>query len=427
MARNAGKRNGPTSVPIDRVVRLVPRRPRKGRISASQTHRGDRGPRVVSQTWPRASGGCSGHVPSGGAACVVPPNARWVRVRTLRGAQRVSCGGRGMRCAVRAVSVCVGLCGGRGGRRCAGHAACDVHSAGDTKGGATEARGQRAQATPPAAPSGGGVGGRGALCAVCLGDRQRVRVCVWGGGAKGGVVQCALGPPPGSAALPSPAQGALRGGGAFQRQSYALFRAAGGGAQCGRGPSARRGCVCPSGAPPPPRPRSVIPKTAQFGGCPPHHIRRGHVAQGPGVAVVAAKEKPAPAVPPRRPAAGRAWAHGRPWGRAGGGGGRGHAPSHGRGPSWTDPTHGPQWGSRTGARQGCIRREGSEGQRRLGRRLEEVAKAVGGGYCRLQMPLRPALGVRGAVAGRRLGALEGRGTPHPMHPWGTGPSPRHFR
>ena len=39
--------------------------------------------------------------------------------------------------------------------------------------------------------------------------------------------------------------------------------------------------------------------------------------------------------------------------------------------------------------------------------LEEVAKAVGGGYCRLQMPLRLALGVRGAVAGRWLGALEG--------------------
>ena len=48
-------------------------------------------------------------------------------------------------------------------------------------------------------------------------------------------------------------------------------------------------------------------------------------------------------------------------------------------------------------------------QRRLGRRLEEVAEAVGGGYCRLQMPLRPALGVRGKVAGRRLGVLEGRG------------------
>ena len=29
------------------------------------------------------------------------------------------------------------------------------------------------------------------------------------------------------------------------------------------------------------------------------------------------------------------------------------------------------------------------------RRLEEVAKAVGGGYCRLQMPLKLALAVRG--------------------------------
>ena len=34
-------------------------------------------------------------------------------------------------------------------------------------------------------------------------------------------------------------------------------------------------------------------------------------------------------------------------------------------------------------------------QKRLDGRLEEVAEAVGGGYCRLQMPLRPALGVRG--------------------------------
>ena len=48
-------------------------------------------------------------------------------------------------------------------------------------------------------------------------------------------------------------------------------------------------------------------------------------------------------------------------------------------------------------------------ERRTGRRLEEVSKAVGGGYCRLQMPLRLALGVRGTVAGRRLGALEGGG------------------
>ena len=52
-------------------------------------------------------------------------------------------------------------------------------------------------------------------------------------------------------------------------------------------------------------------------------------------------------------------------------------------------------------------------QQRLGRRLEEVAKAVGGGYCRLQMPLRLALSVRGTVAGRRLGAVEGGGVLSP--------------
>ena len=58
-------------------------------------------------------------------------------------------------------------------------------------------------------------------------------------------------------------------------------------------------------------------------------------------------------------------------------------------------------------------------QRRFDRRLEAVAKAVGGGYCRLQMPLRLALGVRGRVAGHRLGALEGGVPPPPlpMHPW----------
>ena len=65
--------------------------------------------------------------------------------------------------------------------------------------------------------------------------------------------------------------------------------------------------------------------------------------------------------------------------------------------------------------QGSIGREGTSeaAPKRLGRRLEEVAKAVGGGYCRLQMPLRLALGVRGTVAGRRLGALEGGGVPSP--------------
>ena len=45
-------------------------------------------------------------------------------------------------------------------------------------------------------------------------------------------------------------------------------------------------------------------------------------------------------------------------------------------------------------------------QRRLDRRFEKVAKAVGGGYCRLQMPWSLALGVRETVAG--LCALEGR-------------------
>ena len=50
-------------------------------------------------------------------------------------------------------------------------------------------------------------------------------------------------------------------------------------------------------------------------------------------------------------------------------------------------------------------------QKQLGRRLEEVTKAVGGGYCRLQIPLRLALAVRETVAGQRLGALEGAGGP----------------
>ena len=66
-------------------------------------------------------------------------------------------------------------------------------------------------------------------------------------------------------------------------------------------------------------------------------------------------------------------------------------------------------------------------QRQLGRRLEEVAKAVGGGYCRLQTPLKLALGVRETVAGRRLGALKGGGGGKPppllMHRWGHTPAP----
>ena len=73
----------------------------------------------------------------------------------------------------------------------------------------------------------------------------------------------------------------------------------------------------------------------------------------------------------------------------------------------------------TGTSQGCISREGTSErrpQRRLGRRLEEGAKAVGAGYCRLQMPLKPALSVRKTVAEHRLGALEvgGGGAPRPF-------------
>ena len=67
-------------------------------------------------------------------------------------------------------------------------------------------------------------------------------------------------------------------------------------------------------------------------------------------------------------------------------------------------------------------RDGLEGEgpqrrppKRLGRRLEEVSKAVGGGYCRLQMPLKRALGVKETVAGHRLGAREaGGGAPPPL-------------
>ena len=89
-----------------------------------------------------------------------------------------------------------------------------------------------------------------------------------------------------------------------------------------------------------------------------------------------------------------------------------------------DPTPGPPPSPPPSHTLQKCRRWGGGPQRRLHRRLEGVAKAVGGGYCRLQMPLRLALGVRGTVAGHRLGALEGgRGEippPLPMHRWGRG-------
>ena len=70
-----------------------------------------------------------------------------------------------------------------------------------------------------------------------------------------------------------------------------------------------------------------------------------------------------------------------------------------------------------GGRQGCI----GTAQNRFDRRSEEEAEAVGGGYCRLQMPLKPALAVRGTVAGHRPGALErggGGAADLPVHPRG---------
>ena len=67
-------------------------------------------------------------------------------------------------------------------------------------------------------------------------------------------------------------------------------------------------------------------------------------------------------------------------------------------------------------------------QKRLARRLEEVAKAVGDGYCQLQMPLKLALAVRETVAGSRLDALEGGGgvpLPLPCLPLSLFPQQRH--
>ena len=57
---------------------------------------------------------------------------------------------------------------------------------------------------------------------------------------------------------------------------------------------------------------------------------------------------------------------------------------------------------------------------RLDRRLEEVAEAVGGGSCRLQMRLKLALAVRETVAGHRLAPRRGGGglpRPLPMLPF----------
>ena len=70
--------------------------------------------------------------------------------------------------------------------------------------------------------------------------------------------------------------------------------------------------------------------------------------------------------------------------------------------------------------------EGKGPQSRLARRVEEVAKAVGGGCCRLQMPLRRAGG--GQWLGIGWAPLKGGVPPSlPLHPGGVGGRERGFR
>ena len=77
-------------------------------------------------------------------------------------------------------------------------------------------------------------------------------------------------------------------------------------------------------------------------------------------------------------------------------------------------------GADVGVRQGCIRREGASeaAPEAMRQAVEGGCQSGWGGYCRLQMPLRLALGVRGTVAGHRLGALDPPSPP--MHHWGRG-------
>ena len=80
--------------------------------------------------------------------------------------------------------------------------------------------------------------------------------------------------------------------------------------------------------------------------------------------------------------------------------------------------HGDAYGHARDALEG--KRPRRRPQRWLERRSEEVARAVGGGYCRLQMPLKRALAATETVGGHRPGAPEGGGgvpPPLPTHPW----------
>ena len=94
----------------------------------------------------------------------------------------------------------------------------------------------------------------------------------------------------------------------------------------------------------------------------------------------------------------------------------GHAPLETQGPATQAPQALGLGTPLSGKKGGGSTRDALEGkepqrrpQRRLGRRLEEVAKAVGGGYYWSQMPRRPAFAVRETVAGHRLGTLKGGG------------------
>ena len=82
-------------------------------------------------------------------------------------------------------------------------------------------------------------------------------------------------------------------------------------------------------------------------------------------------------------------------------------------------------------RSGCVFLGGGI---RTSEAVRQVAKAVGGGYCRLQMRLKLALAARGTVA-RGIGRAPWRGLgwgvppPLPMHRWGMGfsaPGPSGF-
>ena len=72
--------------------------------------------------------------------------------------------------------------------------------------------------------------------------------------------------------------------------------------------------------------------------------------------------------------------------------------------------------------KGCISREGTS-EVALEAVRQAVAKAVGGGYCRLQMSSSLALAVRGTVAGCRLGALGGGGGGRYLAPFRCIPAP----